>query len=298
MMIQEPNAVAIDSKLHSRKFEILTAFIMCAAMAALIGVVKKYSNAPVEALPEYNFAPITVFPDFASIGSIDVKKQQFFNYLQGYIESENERIISLRVQLLGFATIVDSGVSLTRRERERLMQIALQYELNIDQSNDQRIINVLLQRVDVIPTSLVLAQAANESAWGTSRFALEGNNLFGQWCYVEGCGIVPERRIRGATHEVKRFDSIADAIEAYFLNINSHHLYKDFRDMRARMRRQQRDLDPMELAYGLGHYSERGDHYVDEVQAIIEKNSLQERDAQLSITLLDQSIVLNTNNSD
>ncbi len=297
-MIQEPTAVAIDSKLHNRKFEIFTAFIMCAAMAALIAVVQKYSNAPVKAWPEYTYAPIVVFPDFASIKSIDVKKQQFFDYLQGYIESENERIIVLREQLLGFATIVESGVSLSRRERERLLQIALLYELNTEQSNDQRIINLLLQRVDVIPTSLALAQAANESAWGTSRFALEGNNLFGQWCYVEGCGIVPGRRIRGATHEVKRFDSIAGAIEAYFLNINSHHLYQDFREMRARMRRQQTNLDPMELAYGLGRYSERGDHYVDEVQSIIEKNSLQERDAQPSITLSDQSIVLNTSNSD
>lgn len=298
MTIQEPDLVAIDFKLHNRKFEIFTALIMCAAMIALIAVVQKYSKAPVKTLPEYAYAPIVVFPDFASIESIDVKKQQFFDYLQGYIEAENERIIVLREQLLGFAAIVNSGVSLSRRERERLLQIAQQYELNTDQSNDQRIINVLLPRVDVIPTSLALAQAANESAWGTSRFALEGNNIFGQWCYVEGCGIVPERRIRGATHEVKRFDSIASAIEAYFLNINSHHLYQEFRDMRARMRRQQRDLDPMELAYGLGRYSERGEHYVDEVQAIIEKNSLQKRDAQLSIILSDQSIVLNTSNSD
>lgn len=268
----------IDSKDHTRTFEVFSAMIMCAAMVALIIVVQKYSTAPIEELPNYSFNPISVFPDFGSIERIDVKKQQFFDYLQGYIETENARIMGLREQLLGFAAIVDSGVGLSRRERVRLLQIAYQYGLETDLSTDQRIINALLPRVDVIPTSLVLAQAANESAWGTSRFALEGNNLFGQWCYEAGCGIVPERRIRGATHEVKRFDSIAGAIEAYFLNINSHHLYQEFRDMRASMRRQQKALDPMELAYGLGRYSERGDHYVDEVQTIIEQNSLQKRD--------------------
>lgn len=278
MTRQVLNVAMIDSKDHTRKFEIFSAVIMCAAMTALIVVVQKYSRSPLEEVPHYSFSPITVFPDFGSIESIDVKKQQFFDYLQGYVETENARIMELREQLLGFAAIVESGVGLSRRERVRLLQIAYQYELETDMSTDQRIINALLSRVDVIPTSLVLAQAANESAWGTSRFALEGNNLFGQWCYEAGCGIVPERRIRGATHEVKRFDSIADAIEAYFLNINSHHLYQEFRDLRARMRRQEKELDPMELAYGLGRYSERGDHYVDEVQSIIEQNSLQKRD--------------------
>lgn len=262
----------------TRKFELFSALAMCGAMAALIVVVHKYSAVPVEEQSDVALAPVAVFPNFASIENVDVKKQQFFDYLQGFVDAENARTMEVREQLLGFAAIVGSGVSLSRRERTRLLQIAQEYELDPDLGSDQRIINALLSRVDVIPTSLVLAQAANESAWGTSRFTLEGNNIFGQWCYEEGCGMVPERRIRGANHEVKRFDSIASSVASYFQNINSHHLYQDFRDMRARMRRQQQELDSMELAYGLGRYSERGEHYVDEVQTIIEQNSLRERD--------------------
>lgn len=268
-----------DSNDHTRKFELISALAMCGAMAALIVVVYKYSEVPVlEQQTDIELTPVAVFPDFASIENVDIKKQQFFDYLQGFVEAENTRIMDVRGQLLGFSAIVGSGVSLSRRERTRLLQIAQEYELDPNLGSDQRIIAALLSRVDVIPISLVLAQAANESAWGTSRFALEGNNIFGQWCYEEGCGIVPERRIRGASHEVKRFDSIASSVQSYFQNINSHHLYQEFRDSRARMRRQQQDLDSMELAYGLGRYSERGEHYVDEVQTIIEQNSLQERD--------------------
>ena len=84
-------------------------------------------------------------------------------------------------------------------------------------ASDQDIINELILRVDVIPVSLALAQAANESAWGTSRFALEGNNVFGQWCYKKGCGIVPAERRSGATHEVKSFTSVERSVQALSL---------------------------------------------------------------------------------
>jgi Bax protein len=137
-------------------------------------------------------------------------------------------------------------------------------------------------RVDVLPPSLVLAQAANESAWGTSRFALEGNSLFGQWCYVEGCGIVPRRRARGATHEVKSFDSVAGTVRAYFNNINTNQSYEYLRELRADMREEDQPIDSMVLAFGLEPYSQRGDRYVDEVQNIIMQNDLHERDDDIS----------------
>ena len=133
-------------------------------------------------------------------------------------------------------------------------------------------------RVDIIPASLVLAQAANESAWGTSRFTLEGNNIFGQWCYEEGCGIVPRRRAAGATHEVRRFETIEEAVAAYFVNINTNPVYQYLRELRAQMRVQQLELNPLVLAFGLGRYSERGGNYIDEVQSIIIQNDLLSRD--------------------
>lgn len=266
-----------DSSRQSRVQEQGLAVALMLAMVALIVIVQRLAEPPV-LIDKLVQEPIAVFPDFASIESIDVKKQQFFDYLEGYVNAENAAIAETRHQLLNFSSIITSGTRLSRRERAWVAQLAEQYDLDPEITSELRMVNALLQRVDAIPVSLVLAQAANESAWGTSRFALEGNNIFGQWCYEEGCGLVPERRSRGATHEVKRFDSVSSAVQAYFLNINSHHLYQDFRDLRAQMRRQRKALDSMELAYGLGRYSARGDHYVDEVQTIIEQNELKLRD--------------------
>ena len=132
--------------------------------------------------------------------------------------------------------------------------------------------------MDVIPVSLVLAQAATESGWGTSRFAVQGNNLFGQWCYREGCGIVPKQRAGDASHEVRAFPTIEGSVNAYFANINSHHLYQNFRQIRAEMRQQQMTLDSTALAAGLKRYSERGMNYVEDILKIISQNSLVQRD--------------------
>lgn len=90
--------------------------------------------------------------------------------------------------------------------------------------------------------------------------------------------MVPQRRASGATHEVERFDSIQASIKSYLNNINTHHLYSYLRELRAFMRNQEQSLDPMVLAYGLGRYSERGEHYVDEIQNIIIQNKLRNRD--------------------
>ena len=156
--------------------------------------------------------------------------------------------------------------------------MAIEYRVDYERLSKKETLEELMLRVDFIPVSLVLAQAANESAWGVSRFAVEGNNIFGQWCYEKGCGIVPARREAGAKHEVKIFDNVQNSIKAYFLNINTHDSYSYLRDLRAKMRDRSLKLDPMSLAIGLGRYSERGDSYVDEIQRIIIQNDLRKRD--------------------
>ena len=190
----------------------------------------------------------------------------------------NFELLGLRLQLLSYAEIVDAGTPLSVYERDWVVDLAVAYNLDVDATSVQSLMSELLLMVDVIPASLVLAQAANESAWGTSRFALEGNNIFGQWCYVEGCGIIPNRRVEGATHEVKSFDTIEDAIEGYFLNINTHRLYVGFRQERARLRQLGQRLDPILLVQGLARYSQRGENYIDEVQTMIQQNDLRQRD--------------------
>lgn len=264
---------------YSRRVEISTAAGLSIALALLVALVSQLSSqrqqSPIQELAQ---APITVFPDFVSIQQISVKKNQFFDFLQDYVVAENQTIEAQRKQLLSYADVVNSGVGLSGLERQWVMDLATSYRIEARLGSDKELVSELVHRVDVIPVSLVLAQAANESAWGTSRFALEVNNIFGQWCYEPGCGVVPRRRVSGATHEVKRFASVEESVQAYFLNINSHHLYSDLRDLRAQLRMQYLDLDPMILARGLDRYSERGEHYVDEVQNIIIQNDLQKRD--------------------
>ena len=222
--------------------------------------------------------PVSVFPDFVSIDSVAVKKQQFFDFLEDYVMAENANIAETRRELRSYVDIANSGVAFSQRERRWILQLAEHYDLDTSALSDREIANELYLRVDKVPVSLALAQAANESAWGTSRFARQGNNIFGQWCYEEGCGLVPRRRLSGATHEVKKFDSIQESVNAYINNINTHPSYSYLRELRARMRDRNRPLDPLRLAMGLGSYSQRGDNYVDEVQNLIMQNQLTERD--------------------
>lgn len=130
----------------------------------------------------------------------------------------------------------------------------------------------LLRRVDVIPVKLVLAQAANESAWGTSRFAREGNNLFGQWCFTKGCGMVPIRRAEGASHEVALFTTPAASVRAYMLNLNSGGAYEHFRKIRIGLKRMNKPQSAIVLAAGLEKYSERGRDYVRSIRDMIRGN--------------------------
>ncbi|MEQ8953751.1 MAG: glucosaminidase domain-containing protein, partial [Gammaproteobacteria bacterium] len=265
-----------------RRQELGAAAVVSAALTGLVLLVNALAGPgqqDADAIPAQE--PIQVFPDFASIQDVEIKKQQFFDYLQDYIDARNAEVAQRREQLQAYAAAITDGGSLSRIELDRLQQLADMYRLDMENSTESaaEMIQTLLNRVDVIPTSLVLAQAANESAWGTSRFTLEGFNLFGQWCFEEGCGIVPRQRAAGAIHEVKRFESIQRAIDSYFLNINTHHSYRFFRDLRAQMRAQERQLNSVVLAFGLGRYSERGGNYIDEVQNIIIQNELTERDS-------------------
>jgi Bax protein len=133
----------------------------------------------------------------------------------------------------------------------------------------------LLIRVDVVPASLVLAQAANESGWGTSRFARQANNLFGLWCFTPGCGLTPKNRDKGLKHQVAKYDSVQESVAAYLHTINSHFAYTHLREIRATKREE--DLHPsgLVLAEGLLRYSIRGIEYVRDIQRLIEANQLQ-----------------------
>ncbi len=137
----------------------------------------------------------------------------------------------------------------------------------------QQQVQKLLRRIDIVPTELVLVQAANESAWGTSRFARIGLNFFGLWCYKKGCGMVPNARDEDGKHEVAAFQSIDTAVEKYLYNINSHYAYDVFRTIRAQLRAHQQPLKPEILATGLLPYSERGADYVSDIIDMLRHNA-------------------------
>ena len=244
-------------------------------------VISQYSSNPadpsvIKPLPQN---PVTVFPDFTKIVNVDDKKRQFLDYMQSFLDAENQEIMILRSRLLEIRENIERGTP-SIKETAEVANLSEIYRIDHEGMTIAAMIDELLLRVDLIPVSMALAQAANESAWGTSRFTIEGNNVFGQWCYEEGCGIVPSRRISGATHEVRYFDTVEKSVKSYFLNINTHVSYAYLRDLRFKMRERGLKLDPMSLSIGLGRYSQRGAGYVEEIQRIIIQNNLRERDVQ------------------
>lgn len=212
-------------------------------------------------------------PDFSTIDDVQEKKQAFFDYMLPLIHEANARIMAERMLVEKWHLDADS---LSSDEQAELQHLLTKYRVTSDDPDEQK--DLLLRRVNTIPPSLVLAQAANESAWGTSRFAREGNNLFGQWCFSRGCGLVPEDRNDGSRHEVRAFDTPLDSITSYMRNLNSHPQYRDLRELRLQDIEQQGHPGGISLAEGLQGYSERGDEYVDEIQQMIRFNRLQRFD--------------------
>ena len=218
-------------------------------------------------------------PDFAVYTDVKGKKQAFFSYLQPMIEANNRRLLKQRQRLLAIdgKTLDD----LSRSDKTFIQELVEHYEITGDLAEQQQL-EALILRLDSVPTSLALAQAAMESAWGTSRFAREGNNLFGQWCYKEGCGIVPARRGAGQTHEVARFANVDAAIASYLRNINSHNAYAELRAARAALRKLEQPVTGHAMAGHLLRYSERGSAYVEEIRSMIRVNKLAALDSPAS----------------
>ena len=219
-------------------------------------------------------APISVVPDFAAVVEIDLRKRQFFDFLKDFIYAANAKVLETRQQLKRYDEIAASGSPFSPTERSWVLALADEYDLDPRELSEREITAELMSRVDEVPVAMALAQAANESAWGTSRFAVEGNNIFGQWCFEQGCGLVPLQRKGNASYEVRKFDSISASVSAYIKNINSQYSYEELRELRARMRSRNEPLNAIDLAAGLAAYSERGEDYVDEVQSLIVQNEL------------------------
>ncbi|HAW91796.1 MULTISPECIES: glucosaminidase domain-containing protein [unclassified Arsukibacterium] len=218
--------------------------------------------------PAIKFKPL---PDFNAISDTTAKKRAFFDYLRPHVQRENNRLRYLRQQLLELAEKKRKNQRLNINEYAFLYSLYDEFRMDVAESDPQMLAE-LLKRVDILPPSLVLMQAANESAWGTSRFAVEGFNFFGQWCFREGCGLVPLSRGEDQSHEVAKFDSPAQSIRSYFYNLNTFHTYEPLRDIRAKLRAERKPVRGEALAAGLGRYSERGEEYIAEISSMIRFN--------------------------
>ncbi|MDQ6972747.1 MAG: glucosaminidase domain-containing protein [Mariprofundaceae bacterium] len=197
------------------------------------------------------------------------RKVRFFTLLRPLVKAENERILRLRRRV---QTLSHLRGGLNASQLQEVQNLARTYRLPLSAKPDTVFWSRLLKRMDAVPLELALAQAANESAWGSSRFAREGNNYFGQWCYRKGCGLVPARRNVGAVHEVRVFAAPADSVRAYIRNLNTTAAYRQLRAIRLHLRRSGKPLDAMLLSAGLRTYSERGGAYVKSIRTMIRRN--------------------------
>ncbi len=195
------------------------------------------------------------------------RKDLFIKIILPLILEENSKILLDRKRLF---VILNKSIN-TKSEKEWLKQKLKQYGVV---NND---LSTLKVRMDIIPTSLAIAQAAKETGWGTSRFALEGNALFGQWTYSDN-GIKPASADQDSKHKVMRFKVLKASVRAYQRNLNTHSSYREFRKMRAMQRDNDEKISSLGLVKYLDEYAETGVKYTEVLKKIIEQNNLTDFD--------------------
>ena len=202
-----------------------------------------------------------------SIESSGKRKSLFIKIILPLVLEENNRIIIDRKKLF---SILNKNKN-SKDEIKWLNQKFKQYGvLNKD-------LATLKVRMDIIPVSLAIAQAAKETGWGTSRFAIEGNALFGQWTW-SGEGIKPAGADTDATYKVMKFNVLKASVRAYQRNLNTHSSYKKFRFVRAQLRDDNQELDSLKLAEYLDNYAQTGIEYTKVLKQIIQQNQLKDFD--------------------
>ena len=205
--------------------------------------------------------------ELKQIQSTKERKELFIKIVLPLILSENNRIRRDRSTLF---KILNKNIN-SKAEKNWLNNKFKQYGvLNKD-------VSTLKVRMDEIPVSLAIAQAAKETGWGTSRFAIEGNALFGQWTY-SGEGIKPAGSDKNDKHKVMAFSVLKASVRAYQRNLNTHSSYKEFRKVRAIQRDNDEPLNSLELANYLNSYAETGDEYTKTLKKIIVQNNLKDFD--------------------
>lgn len=216
--------------------------------------------------------------ELTRIKDVKIKKELFFSSLLPPILKVNDTIRQDRKKLKKIILKITLDSDVTEPEYYWLTQKLRQYKVKVRDVRDfidrsGEILDELLIRMNIIPPELALAQAAQESGWGTSRFAQQGNALYGQWTWGSGCGMVPARRDDGKTHRMKCFKNIIEAVDSYMLNLNTNSAYATLR-LERRVFRDDQQIDVIPLVESLINYSEEGQEYVEKIKNIIRINRL------------------------
>ncbi len=211
---------------------------------------------------------------------LDSGKRQFVKTVLPIIINENQSIIITRNFVNNLKEKLETFKTLNNSEIRKLNSIAKKFNIKSSNKHKLDLVDEILSNVDVIPNSIVLAQAAIESGWGKSRFAKEYNALFGEYTYDQDEGVVPLERENGDKHFIKSFSSYNNSVTSYFENINSHSAYKDFRAVRNIMRSKDNFSEIGLLIDKLDSYAE-DNNYVNTLNAVIKKNNFDQFDLKV-----------------
>ena len=206
----------------------------------------------------------TQFPkDLDEIKDTQLKKETFIKIVLPLVVAENDKILNDRMKL---KKIISKKMT-SDKEKLWLRQKLREYKVKNSDMKE------LQKRMDIIPVSIALAQAAKESGWGTSRFALEGNAIFGQWTWT-GQGIEPLNKGKHEGHKILRFPILRASVKAYKNNLNTHKVYSEFREKRSKLRKRNRKIKGTELTDTLDKYAQTGKEYTKILEQIINQNDL------------------------
>ena len=213
--------------------------------------------------------------DLKKIKSTKTKKDTFIKIVMPLIIDENNKILENRKKLFKILSKPNN----TRGERVWLKRRFEDYSIKNEDVTELKI------RMDIVPVSIAIAQAAKESGWGTSRFALEGNAMFGQWTWGKQ-GIAPLDREKNKGHKILKFPILRSSVQAYKNNLNTHNGYREFREKRAELRKLNKKISGLELVKYLHNYAATGSEYTKILKKIIDQNEL---------TDFDGAILMNSN---
>ena len=206
--------------------------------------------------------------DLSKIKSTQKKKNTFIKIVMPLILYENNKILEERKKLFKI---------LGKQSNSRGEKLWLKRRLKDYKVTNEDIAELKL-RMDIVPTSLAIAQAAKESGWGTSRFALDGNAMFGQWTWSKN-GIEPSEKEKNQSHKILKFPMLRSSVKAYLNNLNTHRGYREFREKRAGLRKKNKNISGLDLADYLYNYAATGDEYIKILKKIIKQNELTDFDS-------------------